>query len=208
MSIYSEIPSYVYKHTNLITGEFYYGYRFYNTKLNREPEEDLPIYVCSSKIKNRIIEERVFWESEVLHKYYGENKKIDAFLHEQRLIKSNFGNKLMLNRHYYDETKHKGFLLSSNHTEETKKKISKTLKANKVFSEETKRKISQSKIGRLVTQETREKISKTLKGNIPWNKGKKTGPQSEEIRKKTSECIKKWWAERKLSGKINNKEKE
>jgi hypothetical protein len=129
-------------------------------------------------------------------------------LHEQRLIKSNFGNKLMLNRHYYDETKHKGFLLSSNHTEETKKKISKTLKANKVFSEETKRKISQSKIGRLVTQETREKISKTLKGNIPWNKGKKTGPQSEEIRKKTSECIKKWWAERKLSGKINNKEKE
>jgi hypothetical protein len=203
MSIYSEIPSYVYKHTNLITGEFYYGYRFYNTKLNKEPEEDLPIYVCSSKIKNRIIEERNLWKSEIICKYYGENKKIDAFLHEQHLIRSNFDNKLMLNRHYYDEIKHKGALLFSKHTEETKRKISNTLKNSKVFSEETKKKISQAKIGHEVKKETREKISKTLKGNIPWNKGKNTGPQSEEVKKKTSEAIKKWWAERKLNNKIN-----
>jgi hypothetical protein len=47
------------------------------------------------------------------------------------------------------------------------------------------------------TQETRNKISQTLKGNIPWNKGLKTGAQSEEVKKRTSEAIKKWWKLRK-----------
>ena len=102
----------------------------------------------------------------------------------------------MINKIYYDETC-KGILLCSGHTEETRKKMSETAKRTRVFSEETKKKISQAKMGHEVSIETREKIRETLKGNIPWNKGKKFGPQSEEVRKRTSEAVTKWWAERK-----------
>ena len=93
-------------------------------------------------------------------------------------------------------------------SEETKKKISTSL-AGKPRSRETKEKISIAHkgnkhcVGRKCSEETKKKISETLKGNIPWNKGKKTGPQSEEIRKRTSEAVTKWWAERKIN-KINN----
>lgn len=62
---------------------------------------------------------------------------------------------------------------------------------------EHKRKISQdverlveesgsSNLGRTVSRETRDKISRSLKGNVPWNKGKKTGPHSEESNRKRS----------------------
>ena len=79
---------------------------------------------------------------------------------------------------------------------EVRKQISEKLKG-KIFSEETKKKISESKMGLEKTQETRNKISQTLKGNIPWNKGLKTGAQSEEVKKRTSEAVKKWWKLRK-----------
>lgn len=62
--------------------------------------------------------------------------------------------------------------------------------------------------GYKVTEETKKKIGKGnsialkgnkypnkgkfKKGNKPWNSGKKTGPQSEEIKKKRSASIKKW----------------
>lgn len=198
MSIYSEIPSYVYKHTNILTGEFYFGYRFRNTKLNLIPEDDLPHYVCSSKIKKRIIEERNIWKSEILFKFYGQNKKSDAFWKEQELIKQNYKNKLNLNKRYFDKEKNNSSKFFDKHSEESKKKISNKLK-NRTFSEETRKKISDSKKGIPRDKETKEKISNTLKGNIPHNKGKKTGPQSDEVRKKTSEVITEWWKKRKMN---------
>lgn len=52
-------------------------------------------------------------------------------------------------------------------------------------SEESKKKISQSKMGHVVSIETRLLISKSGKGRIPWNKGRKN-PFSESTRQKMS----------------------
>jgi hypothetical protein len=40
------------------------------------------------------------------------------------------------------------------------------------MSEETKRKISQAQIGKVVSDETRKKLSEKALGRVPWNKGK------------------------------------
>ena len=45
-------------------------------------------------------------------------------------------------------------------------------------SKESIEKMKLSQKGHLVSSETRSRISNTLKGNIPWNKGKKLGPNS------------------------------
>ncbi len=41
-------------------------------------------------------------------------------------------------------------------------------------------------LGKHHTEETSKKISEKLKGNIPWNKGKKCKPLSEDHKKKIS----------------------
>lgn len=112
-------------------------------------------------------------------------------------------------------------------TEETRKKISKTLMGhvspnrgkNFVQSAETKlkkslfwkekyneegfrEKKSRSMIGKnkgkRCSEEQKKKISETLKGNIPWNKGKKFGPQSSITKQKRSASMKIAWEKRKL----------
>ena len=40
------------------------------------------------------------------------------------------------------------------------------------------------------SKETGKKVSQSLKGNVPWNKGKKTGPMSEEQKQRISETMK------------------
>jgi len=47
-----------------------------------------------------------------------------------------------------------------------------------------------AKKGHIVIKETREKISIAGKGRAAWNKGLKTGPQSEEMKRKKSEKMK------------------
>jgi len=92
------------------------------------------------------------------------------------------------------------------HSEETKKKISKSLtgykqgprskewsdkisKANKgkQHTEETKRKLSEANKGKQHTEETKKKMSEAKKGKSSWNKGKTV---SEETKKKMSEAKK------------------
>ena len=72
------------------------------------------------------------------------------------------------------------------HSEETKKKMSKTRTGRK-YSEEHRRHISESLKGRVVSEETRKKISGKNKGQPAWNKGKK---MSEEQKRKLSEAHK------------------
>ena len=71
----------------------------------------------------------------------------------------------------------------------------------RIFSKETKRKLSRAKkgknnpmYGKHHSKEHRRKISEAMKGTKPWNKGKKTGqipwnkgkPHSKAIKKKIS----------------------
>lgn len=92
------------------------------------------------------------------------------------------------------------------HTDEAKKKISEAVKKNNPTknpciaakmaktktgvprSEETKKKISQSHVGMVSSKETKIKQSKSMKEYY-----------TDENKKKKSELMKKWWAERKRS---------
>jgi len=78
-------------------------------------------------------------------------------------------------------------------TEETKKKISKSLKGipSKLKGtkkcEEIKKKISETKKGQKHSEETKQKISESKKGQISWNKGI---PHTNETKLKISEAKK------------------
>lgn len=124
-SIYTyEIPSYVYMHTNIITSEFYIGYRFRNVSLGILPETDLPTYICSSKIRSNILNERHNWTSEIIKLFYGDSKREDAWWFEQDTIKHHWGDPLLLNKHYFDSVKHhKVFLTPAVISHETRQKL-------------------------------------------------------------------------------------
>lgn len=83
----------------------------------------------------------------------------------------------MLGMHHTEETKHRLSEASKSCSEETRQRISKTLRGRRL-SEETKRKISKSQAGRKHTKETKRKIGRASKGKCP----------SEETRRKISEA--------------------
>lgn len=72
------------------------------------------------------------------------------------------------------------------HSEETKKKMSKTRTGRK-YSEEHRKHISESLKGRIVSEEQKRHHSEVMKGKPVWNKGKK---MSDDYRKKCSESHK------------------
>ena len=80
-------------------------------------------------------------------------------------------------------------------SEETKKKISEAkkghLKGTKQSPEHIAKRIEARKNGGGWSKETGKKVSQALKGNIPWNKGKKVGPMSEEQKEKIKNTMKK-----------------
>ena len=69
------------------------------------------------------------------------------------------------------------------HSEESKRKMSESHKGKK-FSEETKRKISEAHKGKKFSEKHKRKLSVSHRGQTPWNKGKKF---SEEHKRKMSE---------------------
>lgn len=86
----------------------------------------------------------------------------------------------------YNISKKAGNILGYRHTDEARKKIVES-KLGKPRSEETKRKLSEAQKGKIIPQETRDKISKTLKGRPSPMKGRKA---SEETKKKMSKSLK------------------
>lgn len=70
-------------------------------------------------------------------------------------------------------------------SEETKQKLSEAKKGTHP-SQQTRKKLSETAKGRVISQQTKQKMSISLKGKVPWNKGKKTGPRSEETKQKIS----------------------
>ena len=90
-------------------------------------------------------------------------------------------------------------------SEETKRKII-AFHKGRHRSEEAKQHMSDSHKGKQSpikgkkrSKEFCKKISEAGKGRIPWNKGKRIGQQSEETKRKRSEAVRRWWAERKVS---------
>jgi hypothetical protein len=169
----SVIP-YVYKLVHKETGRFYFGYR----RANKVPAiDDLgKKYFTSSKIVKPFFNEFTY---EIIKEFIN---AYEAFWYEQKLIAENCKNPLILNRrfqrkdtkvftfcgHHSIETKAKIALkqIGKKHTLDHSQKISNALKGRKLttkelstrkkqlpFSEETKKKMSQAKIGKVQSPE-------------------------------------------------------
>jgi hypothetical protein len=156
-----------------VNEDIYLG-SFYDTTFN--PTNKIILAECDNR--KEALELEV-----MLHKFY-DVKNNPHFANQSNQTSSKFD---------YDKT---GIPMS----EETKKKISEAKRGKKIEKQSpeqiAKRIESRRKCGGW-NKETNKKISESLKGNVPWNKGKKVGPMSEEDKRKKSEAAKRYWAEKK-----------
>lgn len=112
------ILPYVYKLINKITGEFYFGYRSKNVRLNLKSNDDIGVkYFTSSKyIKNNFENFHI----EILAEFFSAN---DAYDYEQHLISQYFADINCLNRHYQKRNEKGRFKHDCPHTEQSKDKM-------------------------------------------------------------------------------------
>lgn len=173
--------SYVYKVTNKITNQFYYGSRTENVRKKRLPEEDLwkHYFTSSKKVKDLIDEFGIdSFDVEILSKH---DSYEDCFWEEQRLIKESKNHPNRLNKAWVDPDTGKKVLTTWDETEEEKKLRIEKMALNKKgrfnsnghyglkHTEETKKKISEQK-GWKHTDEAKQKMRKP-KGPMPeWRK--------------------------------------
>jgi hypothetical protein len=173
--------SYVYKVTNRITNQFYYGSRTENVRKNRLPEEDLwkHYFTSSKKVKDLIDEYGIdSFDVEILSKH---DSYEDCFWEEQRLIKESKDHPNRLNKAWVDPDTGKKVLTTWNETKEEKKLRIEKMALNKKgrfnsnghyglkHTEETKKKIAEQK-GWKHTDEAKRKMRKP-KGPMPeWRK--------------------------------------
>ena len=199
MSIYQSIKPapYVYMCVHKTTGQFYIGYREKNVYLNRTSDADLPLYRTSSKYINPVFEE---YNWHIVAEFVDGTSAYDF---EQQLIKEYWDNPLLINRQYH--TKKDTRFRNTGHSEETKQKI-KQARAGQIFTEEHRKNISKSKMGKkmpLRTEEHKKNISLAKTGSTRQSPseetrkklslastGKKLGSPSEETRRKMSEAAK------------------
>ena len=158
-SIYNHKKSFVYLWRDSLFSKYYLGYS--NGKK--------PNYICSSKPMMKEYKARPHdFKRRILQ--YGTRKEM-ALL-EKRLLKSrreHFGF-----RYYNLALSFPMDMVRLKQSEETKRKISETLKNH------------------IVSAETRRKMSENGRGKFVWNKGKKL---SEEHCRKMSAVMVKWWAQ-------------
>jgi hypothetical protein len=179
--MYLDIPGYVYKITHRETGQFYFGSRVANIRLNREPEKDFWVeYFSSSDVIKELI--RTYgidiFHTEILL------KNIDAdevYWKEQQFIKENISNPLCMNLHYKD--RESGQKMWSTHgiepwnkglTKDTNERVSE-------LAEKSRGKPSPHK-GKKWGEYSDERVKAASDARIgiePWNKGLKTGPLSD-----------------------------
>lgn len=118
LSPLDSIKPYVYKATNRSTSQFYYGYRCANVSSDTKICDDLgKIYFSSSK---QILENKDDFDFSVIVVC---DSKEYAYDIEQKLILSEWGNQLLLNKSCFAN---KNRFRCDGHTTETKDKISKT----------------------------------------------------------------------------------
>src|SRR5574344_2778096 len=130
---------YIYKVTNIITGQFYIGQR---SSYKGTPEEDLGIhYFTSSKIVKPLFKNNTSeWKKEILYRDIQFAETLDNV--EGYEIHKVINNDLCLNKS--DPLIHPGFITAGRHlSAETKRKLAEANKGHKL-SEETRRKISEA----------------------------------------------------------------
>jgi hypothetical protein len=157
MSTY--IPSYVYKITNTITGEFYFGYRYGNIKLKLQPIDDLWVkYFTSSKTIKKIIKEYGVdaFETKILFEH---EDSLVCWTYEQLIIRENWNNTLILNNKYHEPDSDTEVIRRTNFaSDEAREKMSKAGKG-RTKSEAHKQKIAIANTGNIGSHQKREKLS-------------------------------------------------
>ena len=177
---------YVYKFTHKETGEFYIGVR-YGNKYAAELDLGKRYWTSSKIVKPRFTE----FNYEILKEFDDSSSAID---YEKNLIEENWSDPLILNQAIVQSDKWR----CTGHTEETKRKMSESKKGKppnnkgKKLSEETKQKIREKSLQYKHSEESIEKIRQKALGNKRGlgNKSRTGQTQSEEERLKKSETLK------------------
>lgn len=184
---------YIYKVTNIITGQFYIGQR---SAYTGEPEDDLGVhYFTSSKVIKPLFRDNTSeWQKEILYRdiQYAETLNDMEGYAIHKVIKD----PLCMNR--YDPSVYPGFSNAGthhsaetlakigaanrgkHHSAETRAKLKEAWKHRPPMSDEQKAKISDTERGRRLSAETRAKMSVSRRGKH----------HSEETRAKMKEAWK------------------
>ena len=162
--------AYVYRVTNTITGQFYYGYRYKNQTLGTTPENDLWIdyFTSSNRIKADIKQYgKDSFKIEILYKNID---SIKCWQQEQITIRNSWGDPLLLNGKYHDPESNVELYRRVNILSEKSKQKMSSAGKGKPKSEEHKRKIAIANTGNVGSAQKRAKISAARKGKAT-NKG-------------------------------------
>src|SRR5574344_1191782 len=149
---------YIYKVTNIITGQFYIGQR---SSFEGTPEDDLGIhYFTSSKVVRPLFKNNTSeWKKEILYSDIQFAATLDDM--EGFAIHRQIKDKLCLNG--YDPTSNGFRTTAGKHlSDEVRRKISEANKGHKI-SEEGKKHISEAHKGKPHSDEARRKMSEAAK---------------------------------------------
>lgn len=106
------IPAYVYKIKHKLTGQYYFGFRKAHISQGRTPEQDFLVYYFTSSrtLKSMILTEGIEqFHCEIIY----QNPDIDeTFWYEQDLIKTHWGDPLLINKQYRNRQTTKGVFLA------------------------------------------------------------------------------------------------
>lgn len=181
----TKIRPYVYLCTHRVTGNFYIGYRERNVFLGRTSDVDFPKYKTSSTIVRPAFDE---YDWEIIAEF---ETGADAEYFEQQMIYENWDNPQLLNKRCFFKNAKKFRSNTKGRDPWNKGKKCPQLANNEPWiknhtgvitrSDETKQKLRQANLGKVVSMETRVKQSTSMVGK---NKGKKLGPRSEEFKNK------------------------
>src|ERR1035437_6160332 len=161
MSIYqsTKVSPYVYWLTHKITGQFYIGYR----EANLVPsDQDLPIYKTSSDKVDELGFEN--FDFQIVAEFFDGDSAYDF---ENRTIEVNIKNPLCLNKFFMKDGQKK-FRRTGPHTEETKIKMSNS-GMGKIISNKTRIKLSIANSGDNCSMELRAFRSALKKGKVVSN---------------------------------------
>lgn len=165
------INAYVYRITNLVTGQFYYGYRYQNQRLGIEPKDDLWVkyFTSSNRIKKDI--QQFGKHNFVADIIYENEDSVKCWREEQIAIQNSWKDPLLLNGKYHDPNSNVEIYRRINLlTEKTRLKMS-VAGRGRSKSENHREKIAKANTGKVGSLQKRQKISTARKGKPPSNKG-------------------------------------